>query len=221
MKISKRWTERCLQTGWSINEPQRLYPKKRKSHQVSTGLASEASFSNSKVLVITLNSFHWSCWNIHPNGTLATLSWVCTFFSPYSFLTFFLALECISRYHWENPTPLFKSNLNVSLWVTPARSNPCLFCTSKICAFLPFNHSSSCKYLLSTKYVPGSFIHGLMLYIYILKDFIYLFLDRGERKERGRETSMCGCPSRVPYWGPGPQLGMCPDWESSWWHFGS
>ena len=37
------------------------------------------------------------------------------------------------------------------------------------------------------------------------RDFIYLFLDRGKGKEKGRETSMCGCLSRAPYWGPGLQ----------------
>ena len=38
-----------------------------------------------------------------------------------------------------------------------------------------------------------------------LKDFIYLFLERGEGKEKERDTSMCGCLSHAPYWGPGPQ----------------
>ena len=39
------------------------------------------------------------------------------------------------------------------------------------------------------------------------KDFIYLFLGReeGREKERGRETSVCGCLLRAHYWGPGPQ----------------
>ena len=40
---------------------------------------------------------------------------------------------------------------------------------------------------------------------FFFKDFIYLFLDRGEGKERGREISMCGCLSHAPYWGSGPQ----------------
>ena len=44
------------------------------------------------------------------------------------------------------------------------------------------------------------------------KDFIYLFLGRGEgkEKERERETSMCGCLSLTPYWGPGPQTRHVP-----------
>ena len=35
-------------------------------------------------------------------------------------------------------------------------------------------------------------------------DFIYLLLQRGEGKERGRETSVCGCLLCTPYWGRGP-----------------
>ena len=34
---------------------------------------------------------------------------------------------------------------------------------------------------------------------------IYLFLDRGEGREQGTETSTCGCLSHAPYWRPGPQ----------------
>ena len=30
---------------------------------------------------------------------------------------------------------------------------------------------------------------------------------------------MCGCLSRTPYWGPGPQPGTGPDWEPNWWPF--
>ena len=37
------------------------------------------------------------------------------------------------------------------------------------------------------------------------KDFIYLFLERGEGKEKERETLMCACLSHAPCWGPGPQ----------------
>ena len=42
---------------------------------------------------------------------------------------------------------------------------------------------------------------------------LFIFLERGEGRERGRETSMCGCLSLAPNWGPGPNPGMCPDWE--------
>ena len=36
------------------------------------------------------------------------------------------------------------------------------------------------------------------------KEFNDLFLERGEGKEKGRETT-CGWLSHAPYWGPGPQ----------------
>ena len=54
-----------------------------------------------------------------------------------------------------------------------------------------------------------------------LKDFIYLFLERGEGKERGKETSMCGCLSHAPYWDMAYNPGMCPDWEYNLPPFGS
>ena len=55
-----------------------------------------------------------------------------------------------------------------------------------------------------------------LLKSYFLKDFIYLFLERGEGRERGRDTSMCDCLSHAPNLGPGlqprhvPQLGIEP-----------
>ena len=54
-------------------------------------------------------------------------------------------------------------------------------------------------------YVAQVLAYSLPLKRFILfsffKDFIYLFLET----KRGRETSVCGCLSRTPYWGPGPQ----------------
>ena len=47
-------------------------------------------------------------------------------------------------------------------------------------------------------------IQSVQLQVFF-KDFIYLFLERGEGKEKERETSMCGCVSHAPYWGPGLQ----------------
>ena len=57
-------------------------------------------------------------------------------------------------------------------------------------------------FVLENSYFSQNVIHVNILFIF---DFIYLFLDRGEGREKGRETSMCGCFSRAPYWGPGPQ----------------
>ena len=46
--------------------------------------------------------------------------------------------------------------------------------------------------------------------------FIYLLLERGDRREKGRETSMCkihrSVASRMP---PTHNPGMCPDWKSN------
>ena len=42
-----------------------------------------------------------------------------------------------------------------------------------------------------------------------------LFLERGEGKERGRETLMCDCLSHLlppPHWGPGPKPRSVPWW---------
>ena len=38
---------------------------------------------------------------------------------------------------------------------------------------------------------------------FLKKNFFNLFLERGEGKEKERETSMCGCLSSAPHWGPG------------------
>ena len=45
----------------------------------------------------------------------------------------------------------------------------------------------------------------LLLFSFFCKDLIYLFLDRGAGRERGRETFMCGCLWSTPNRGPGPQ----------------
>ena len=43
-------------------------------------------------------------------------------------------------------------------------------------------------------------------YVVFFKGFIYLFLERGERRRKGRERkSLCGCLSHAPHWGPGSQ----------------
>ena len=43
------------------------------------------------------------------------------------------------------------------------------------------------------------------LFIYFLKDSVYLLLERKGRRKRGRKVSVCGCLSFAPYWGPAPQ----------------
>ena len=55
--------------------------------------------------------------------------------------------------------------------------------------------------------------------------FIYFQREGKGRRKQGKETSMYGCLSRAPNWGPGLQLacnpGMCPDWELNQRPFGS
>ena len=58
--------------------------------------------------------------------------------------------------------------------------------------------------------VCGRSFHGLWERVFwwtVVPTFseVFFFLTRGKGKERLRETSMCGCLSHVPYWGPGLQ----------------
>ena len=58
---------------------------------------------------------------------------------------------------------------------------------------------------------------------YFLKDFIYLFLDRGvrERKREG-EKHQCVVASCAPPTGDlACNPGVCPDWELKWQPYGS
>ena len=46
----------------------------------------------------------------------------------------------------------------------------------------------------------------ILFYFILFLDFMYLFLETGKGgRKRRRETSMCGCLSHAPCWGPGPQ----------------
>ena len=49
---------------------------------------------------------------------------------------------------------------------------------------------------------PEKTVWQIFIYIYFLTDIIYLFLERGEGRERGRDISMCGFLSCATYWGP-------------------
>ena len=73
---------------------------------------------------------------------------------------------------------------------------PCLPC---------LNMPATCSQVLGTSQGVVTSVWKERGHFLIFKDFIYLFLDRGEGKERGREISMCGCLSYAPYWGSGPQ----------------
>ena len=72
-------------------------------------------------------------------------------------------------------------------------------------------------YMWPLKYSPN-----ILNIIYIfLKRFNLFFREGKGGRKRGRETSVYGCLSRVPCWGPGRNPGMCPDWEPNQRCFGS
>ena len=66
-----------------------------------------------------------------------------------------------------------------------------LLCSSLGCVL---SHLGTASYL-----VPVGLLLSFLSFLKVL--FIYLFFER----KRGRETSMCGCLSCTPNWGPGPQ----------------
>ena len=57
---------------------------------------------------------------------------------------------------------------------------------------------------------------------FFFKDFIYLFLERGEEREREGEKHQCMAAScMLPTGDLSHNSGMCPDWESNQQPFGS
>ena len=51
--------------------------------------------------------------------------------------------------------------------------------------------------------------------------YLFIFKQSGKVGERRREISVCGCLSPVPTGDLAHNPGMCPDWESNQWPFGS
>ena len=50
-----------------------------------------------------------------------------------------------------------------------------------------------------------NFIYVLFFSFFKKRFYLFIFREGKGRRKRGRETSMCGCLSYTPYWGPGPQ----------------
>ena len=49
----------------------------------------------------------------------------------------------------------------------------------------------------------------ISMFRFFLKILCFFQTEGKGRRKRGRETSVCGCFSRTPYWGPGPQTQAC------------
>ena len=50
------------------------------------------------------------------------------------------------------------------------------------------------------------------VFAFVFKILFTYFLERVREREGKRKTSMCDCFSHNSCWGPGHNLGMCPDW---------
>ena len=61
-----------------------------------------------------------------------------------------------------------------------------------------------CRNFFKSSGIYTSWSDIIFSFIFLKILFIY-FLERGRRRKRGGETSMCGCLSHAPYWGPGLQ----------------
>ena len=60
------------------------------------------------------------------------------------------------------------------------------------------------------------------MYMFLKKDFIYSFLERGEGREKEGEKHQCVVAPHMPPPGdPVCNPGMCPDWEWNQRPFGS
>ena len=59
-------------------------------------------------------------------------------------------------------------------------------------------------------YLDGHPFSFFKEYTFVKILFIYFFREGGRERERGRETSVCGCLSCAPKWGPGLQPRQVP-----------
>ena len=75
-------------------------------------------------------------------------------------------------------------------------------CFSSLAVKWPLQECFLPKKMKTQPSLPPNHIYLTFIFF---KDFIYLFLERGEGREKERETSMCGCLSHAPCWGPGLQ----------------
>ena len=114
------------------------------------------------------------------------------------------------------------SNMSVQMFCNAVKRARCIHCYSRLewhsnrHTTVPRKSEFCCSmsvkvYIFITIYWPDIF----------KKDFIYLFLERGEEREKEREKNIHAVSHAPPTWDLAHNPGMCPDWESNWWPFGS
>ena len=79
-------------------------------------------------------------------------------------------------------------------------------CVAPLITRILFVHVFSSNF----KFAPRLWLlWGCCVFVVALK-IVFIFRERRMEGQRGRETSMCGCLSHVPNWGPSPQLRHVP-----------
>ena len=81
-----------------------------------------------------------------------------------------------------------------------------LFFVFKLVVILLLVVHGSKVFLPTTPSWPELPEFGIVIYLFIYLKILFIYLERGKGgRKRGREISMCGCLSRGPHWGPGPE----------------
>ena len=57
---------------------------------------------------------------------------------------------------------------------------------------------------LITTIQPDWLCNWPLNHVFYFRFYLFISLEEGKGRKRGRETSMCGCLSHAPKWGPGP-----------------
>ena len=98
--------------------------------------------------------------------------------------------------------------IDYAITVVPFFSSP--LSSSDLTTYTPpplsFPQLNSCPWVIHKSSLASPFPILFLPSPSIFFNFIYLLLERGDGEEKERETSICGCLSQAPYWGPGLQL---------------
>ena len=146
-----------------------------------------------------------------------------SYYISYHISLFILVFHALHSHLWLHQSRSLFSWLKVkqSLWklrYSLFNNHACMFTFFIYLCFL-----IGCITLCTCLYVGMKWDDVYQNFFLIFKKILFIYFEgKGKRgRKRERETSLCGCLSYTPYWGPGPQPSMCPDWEPNWWPFGS